>query len=231
MIPWLIVAALITVLLIWLISRLLDVCEAASPANWGSRGKNRLAGLVRLFCRHVHGLRSAPLPLPAQGPVVVASNHISGLDPLLLIASSPRPLRFLIAREQYQRFGLNWVFRLAGCIPVDRESRPDRALREALRALESGEALAVFPHGRIHLDTDPPRRLKGGAVHLAQRTRAPICPVRIDDVRGAGHTILAVLIPTTARLQAYPLLVCQERDPQICLQELATMLETPQPME
>lgn len=225
MIGW--IWLLAVVCLLWLGYRFLRACEAAAPADWGSPGRNRLAGLIVRFCRRVHHFQYAPLPLPAAGAVVVASNHMSGLDPLLLIAASPRPLRFLIAREQYQRFGLNWVFRLAGCIPVDRQGRPERALREALRALAEGEVVAVFPHGKIHLDSDPPRPLKGGVARLAHKSGAPVCAVRLDDVRGAGHTLLAVLLPSTARLRAHPLLDCNGLSHTACLAQIAAVIEAP----
>lgn len=213
----------------WGSYRFLRACEASCPTDWGSRGMNRLVGLTVIFCRVVHRFRPQPLPLPDTGAVLVAANHMSGLDPLLLIAASPRPLRFLIAREQYQRFGLNWIFRHAGCIPVDRQGKPERALREALRALAMGDVIAVFPHGTIHLDRDPPRKLKGGVVRLAHKSGAVICPVRLDDVDGAGHTVRAVLIPSKARLKALPLLDCHDLEHDECLLQLAKLIETPQP--
>ncbi len=212
-------------LLLWLLWRLLQRCVAASPADWGGRWPNCLVGLTALFCRHFHRLPSTQLPLPAQGPVVVASNHVSGLDPLLLIAASPRPLRFLIAREEYERFGLTWLFRLAGCIPVDRGGRPERALREALRALADGEVIALFPHGGIHLDSDPPRRIKGGAVRLALRAACPILPLCVEGVRGEGHTLLAVLLRSWAQIRVFPLLDCRERSERDCLHDLAEILQ------
>ena len=220
---WLAVAFVI--LLIFLTPRFLLACENASTADWGSRKVNRIAGFIYLLCKHLHHLQSDPLPIPESGGALVASNHISGLDPFLLIAASPRPLRFLIAREQYERFGLNWLFRLAKCIPVDREGRPERALREALTALEQGDVVAVFPHGKIHLDSDPPRKLKGGVVRLAQRTDSLIFPVRIDDVRGAGHTILAVVIPSYSRLKVFPAIDCSVMEHEECLSRLASLIE------
>jgi len=214
------------ILLIFLAPRFFQTCENVSTADWGSRKVNRIAGFIYLLCKHLHHLQFDPLPLPKTGGALVASNHISGLDPFLLIAASPRPLRFLIAREQYQRFGLNWLFRLARCIPVDREGRPERALREALTALEQGDVVAVFPHGKIHLDSDPPRKLKGGVVRLAQRTDSPIFPVRIDDVRGAGHTVLAVVIPSYSRLKAFPAIDCSVMEHEECLIRLASLIES-----
>ncbi|WP_455198425.1 lysophospholipid acyltransferase family protein [Kaarinaea lacus] len=203
----------------------LRACENASPADWGSRKINRIAGFIYLLCKHLHHFQYEPLPLPDHGGAVVASNHMSGLDPFLLIAASPRPLRFLIAREEYERPGLRWLFRLARCIPVDRQGRPERALREALTALDAGDVVALFPHGKIHLDTDPPRKLKGGVVRLAQRAGCDIYPARLDDVRGAGHTALAVFIPSYSKLRAYPPLNCSDLDHDACLDQLASLIE------
>ena len=129
-----------------------------------------------LFCRYVHRFEYQLIPLPEQGGALLACNHISGLDPFLLIAASPRPLRFMIAREEYERFGLRWLFRRAHCIPVDRECQPERALREALRALDAGEVVAVFPQGGIHLESQGHRKLKGGVVRLAQKSACSIYP-------------------------------------------------------
>lgn len=210
---------------LWLLWRFLRYCEAASPADWGGHWANRLVGLTALFCRHFHRLPPTLLPLPAQGPMVVASNHISGLDPLLLIATSPRPLRFLIAREEYERLGLTWLFRLAQCIPVDRHGRPERALREALRVLDAGEVVALFPHGGIHLPSDPPRRIKGGAVRLAQRAACPILPLRVSGVRGAGQTLLAVVRRSHARIDVFPVMDCQDESERECLHALSETLQ------
>ena len=207
-----------------LIYSLLRSLETFSAADWGSRKVNRIAGFISLFCRYLHGFQFEPLPLPSTGGALVASNHMSGLDPFLLIAASPRPLRFLIAREQYERFGMSWLFRLGKCIPVDRDKRPERALREALMALEQGDVVAVFPHGGIHLDSDPPRKLKGGVIFLAQKAHCSIYPVRVDDVRGAGHTALALLIPSNSSLKAFPALDCDGSDQGDCLDKLTSVL-------
>src|SRR5256885_14840346 len=153
---------LLIVLVGWLLRRALAICEAANEADWGGRWLNRLDGLNRIFCRRVHGLSNERLALPASGPVLLASNHSSGLDPLLLIAASRRPLRFVIAREQYERWWLRWLFRAIGCIPIDREREPRAAMYAARRALAAGEIVALFPQGRIYLDDEPPAPLRRG---------------------------------------------------------------------
>jgi 1-acyl-sn-glycerol-3-phosphate acyltransferase len=209
------------ILLLWRLARL---CAEACSADWGGTLNNHIAGFVVLFCRHVHRLEFQRIPLPEQSGAVVAANHISGLDPFLLIAASPRPLRFLIAREEYERFGLQWLFRRAQCIPVDRERQPERALREALRALDAGEVVAMFPQGGIHLPINGHRKLKGGVVRLAHISGCPIYPVRVDDVRGAGHTVRAVFFPSQAKLQLAPVLLCEGEDHHANLLELTRRL-------
>jgi 1-acyl-sn-glycerol-3-phosphate acyltransferase len=191
---------LLALFLFWLNGR----CRDANGADWGSFWLNRLDGLNRLFCHHYHRLESLPVPLPRIGGAILVSNHISGLDPLLMIASCDRPLRFLIAREQYQRFGMQWLFRAVGCIPVDRQNSPEKALRQALKALGQGEVIALFPHGKIHLDSDPPRKIKPGAARLAARTQLPLIALRISGVAAQGEVMRPVFLRGRAviKLQA-----------------------------
>ena len=198
-------------------------CLAQRRADWGSGWLNALDGLVRMFCRRYHRVNSAVLDLPERGGAIVVANHVSGLDPFLVVAASLRPVRFLIAREQYERFGLRWLFRAVGCIPVDRGQRPERALREALRALQNGEVVVLFPHGGIHAD-DTPALLKGGVVKLAHKSDCMIHPLHIEGVRGAGHTLLAVLWRSQARLRIFPPLSCTQVEHRECLQRISKLL-------
>lgn len=206
--------------------RLIAACEAANVADWGGKWINRLDGLNRIFCRRFHRLElAAPLPLPARGPALVAANHVSGLDPLLLIAASPRPLRFLIAREQYRRWWLKWLFDAIGCIPIARASNARQALAQARAALERGEIVALFPHGGMHLDHEPAVPLKRGVVLLAELTGAHIFPVRVEGIRGQGLTVPAVLLRSRARLRGFPPLDTAGESPEELLARLARLLD------
>ncbi|MDT8311251.1 MAG: lysophospholipid acyltransferase family protein [Methylophaga sp.] len=189
---------LLPLLIIWLMGLLF------AGADWGGPQVNWLDGWIRILCRSLHGLGKQRIDLPEQGPAIVVANHISGLDPLLLIAASKRPLRFLIAREEYQRFGMQWLFRAAGCIPVDRDGRSEKSLRQALKALQQDDVIAIFPHGRIHLDGDPPRQLKAGFARLAAWSDAPIVAVRIDGVTAQGKVLSAPFIPSKVLLTVAP---------------------------
>ncbi|MHB8624260.1 MAG: lysophospholipid acyltransferase family protein [Sulfuricaulis sp.] len=224
---WLISLMLAVIIVGWFWRRLMHLCDLAHVADWGNRWLNRLDGLNRIFCRRFHHLQREPLKLPPIGGVLLASNHISGLDPLLLIACSPRPLRFLIAREQYDRWWLTWLFQAVGCIPVERAHNPRAALVAARQILERGEVVALFPHGRIHLDHQEPAPLKRGVVLLARKTGAPIYPVRIEGVRGQGLTVSAVFIPSHARVRAFAPMHCDAHPVERCLEKLWGILAPP----
>ncbi len=213
---------LVLLVLCW---RLLKILDRANSVDWGVGWLNRVDGFLRIFCHRYHRLSYEPLALPESGPALVASNHISGLDPLLLVAASKRPLRFLIAMEQYNRFGLKWIFHAAGCIPVDRSGRPELAFREALRALAAGEVVAVFPHGGIHLESDPPRPLKAGVIRLAQMAECTIHPVRLDGIAGKGHVLPAVVIRGHAKMKNLPPIYCEHMTVKQCLQQLSGYLD------
>lgn len=197
---------------------------AFSRADWGNSWLNALDGLNRIFCHRFHRMRSTHVPLPARGPALVVANHISGLDPLLMIAACHRPLHFLIAREQYERFGLRWLFRAVGCIPVERGGNTKPALAAARQALERGEVIALFPQGRIHLAHEPPVQLKPGIAHLAKFSKAPVYPLFIEGIRGVGHTVGAVFLRSHARITILPPLYYEESRPERMLEFLEQQL-------
>lgn len=202
----------------------------AARVDWGGSTVNWIDGLVRLLCKYLHNLSPTEILLPQTGAAIVVANHVSGLDPFLLIAASKRPLRFLIAREEYERPILNYLFKAAGCIPVDRDGKPELALRQALRALQDGEVVAIFPHGKIHLDSDPPRKIKGGVARLSAWSQAPIYPVRIDGVGAEGHVAIAPIIPSHVILTMNELINCQSGQLKKSLAEITLAIETPAKM-
>lgn len=182
--------------------------RAHEGTDWGRPWLNRLDGINRWWCRRFHRLQSEPLPLPASGPALVVANHVSGVDPLLMIAASNRPLRFIIAREQYERWYLRGLFRAIGCIPIGRRGGHRDALAAARAALAAGEVVALFPSGGITRRDEEVVALKPGVAILAEQSGAPVIPVRIDGVGGHGFTVAAVFIRSRARLKSYPPIGC-----------------------
>ncbi len=186
----------------WLARWAIRHCDRANGADWGNKWLNRLDGLNRIFCRRFHRLQADTIQLPANGGALLAANHVSGLDPLLMIAACSRPLRFMIATEEYHRWWLKWLVRTIGCIPVDRTGKPEKAFQAALRALDADEVIGVFPQGRIRHPGEAPVALKRGVVALAHLAEVPIVPLHISGIRGAGHIIIALFLRSTARIEA-----------------------------
>ena len=221
--------ALFVIALGFLAFRLVRLGDRAQVADWGHRWLNFLDGLNRLFCRHYHRLRKRRLHLPPTGAALVVANHISGLDPLLMLAVSPRPLRFIIAREQYERWWLRWLFRALGCIPVERGANSRVALTHARRALAAGEVVALFPFGGIHLEHHGPGKLRRGIQHLARASGAPVYPLRLSGIRGLGMVVASVFLRSRARIRFLPVLYYDEREPDRLLTDLTVLLSNRRP--
>jgi 1-acyl-sn-glycerol-3-phosphate acyltransferase len=113
--------------------------------------------------------------VPARGPVVLAANHESILDPLFLATVTPRPIRFLTKAELFRSPVLAPILRGLGGIPVRREGDLGRAADASLQALERGEAVAVFPQATCLPYRE--RRFQRGAARLALAAGAPLVPV------------------------------------------------------
>jgi 1-acyl-sn-glycerol-3-phosphate acyltransferase len=118
--------------------------------------------------------------IPVDGPVILASNHTSYLDPLALAylgLQRKRRTRFLAKDELFTKAGLGFVLRGAHQIPVARGTAGAAgSLVAAEDALRAGECVAVFPEGTISLDLDPMVG-KTGTARVAAATGAPIVPV------------------------------------------------------
>ncbi len=118
--------------------------------------------------------------IPTRGPTLLASNHVSYLDPLTLawVADGRgRHVRFLAKVELFEKKGLGTLLRAAHQIPVQR-GKVDAAdaLQAAVVALEQGECVAVFPEGTISQDLEPMVG-KSGTARLAHRAGVGIVPV------------------------------------------------------
>jgi len=185
---------LLLIIFVWLTGRRL------SRTDWGINWVNWFAGWNRFYCRWFHGFKGEKINLP-DGPLLVISNHISALDPMIMSAACERPLRFLVAKEEFDRPAFNWLLKDAGCIPVDRSGRVEKAFRETIRQLEKGEVVALFPHGGMHKDSDPHKPLKRGVFKLAEMMNCPIVVVRLTGIRFPGSTILSLILPGRVKLK------------------------------
>jgi 1-acyl-sn-glycerol-3-phosphate acyltransferase len=117
--------------------------------------------------------------VPPEGPLVVAANHVSYLDPLALGAVFPRPIRYLMMRAYYDPWYLRWFCAPMGAIPVDvKAPTKTGALKGALRVLDRGGVVGIFPEGRRGRD-GALQPFERGVELLALRGRAPVVPAFI----------------------------------------------------
>ncbi|HWG90728.1 MAG TPA: lysophospholipid acyltransferase family protein [Candidatus Thermoplasmatota archaeon] len=145
-------------------------------AGWFYRGVYRtirrpLVASIRLHGRGVENF-------PRTGPAIVASNHYTYADPVLLAAITPRPYTFLAKSGLFKYRLSNWFFRSSNCLPVYRgKGEGNEATLLASRGiLERGGLVAIYPEAT----RAPPGEMlpgKTGAVRLALETGAPIVPV------------------------------------------------------
>jgi len=118
--------------------------------------------------------------IPVRGPVILASNHVSYLDPLVVAYVADRrhrKVRFLAKAELFDKRGFGPLLRQIHQIPVQRDSSSAAgSLEYAIEALGRGECVAVFPEGTISLDLEPMAG-KSGTARLAAATGVPVTPV------------------------------------------------------
>ncbi len=129
---------------------------------------------------------------PEHGPAIIVANHTSPADPLLLwirhFSQFRKPrlrvIGYMMAKEYYTRGGLlTWICKAMECIPVERNGQDMAPIKEALRRLQAGHLLGLFPEGGINIES-PNERLRAGEVGvawLALRSKAPVIPVFISD--------------------------------------------------
>jgi len=86
--------------------------------------------------------------MPSQGAVLMLGNHISWLDWALIQIASPRPVRFVMDKQIYQKWYLTWFLDLFGVIPISKSSSKD-ALVAINQCLQQGEVVCLFPEGSI----------------------------------------------------------------------------------
>jgi 1-acyl-sn-glycerol-3-phosphate acyltransferase len=131
--------------------------------------------ILRIFARVFLRLKvEGRENLPKQGGFILASNHASSLDPLLLTAAMPRCIRWLVIYEYYDLWYLKWIVRQMRFIRIK-----GNLSKEAFRSLLRGEVVGIFPEGRRCWDgkLGPAR---AGVAALARGTSCPVVPVGIS---------------------------------------------------
>ena len=137
------------------------------------------AQVRRVFSDWVHAVYQLEVVgadrLPVSGPAVVAPNHASVLDGIVLGAALSRELRFLAKAELWRSRLLAWMLDGLDAIRIKRGCGDHLALARMQQALDAGQAVVIFPQGAIRGD----RVWHRGAARVALATGAPLVPVRL----------------------------------------------------
>ena len=122
--------------------------------------------------------------IPTEGPVILASNHVSNLDGVILgawlVPVIPRRIHWLGKKEMFDWPVIGYIARNGGVHPVDRGGADLESFRLAQRILEGGGVLLIFPEGTRSRDGRL-QEARDGLAMLALRTGAPIVPIGIAD--------------------------------------------------
>jgi len=118
--------------------------------------------------------------LPAEGPFIVAPNHYSEIDPVVMgvaVWKLGRTPRFLAKASLFRIPVLGFYLRKTGQIPVEREARGNSAIDAAHQLMNSGQGVIVYPEGTLTRQPELwPMRGKSGAIRMALETGIPLYP-------------------------------------------------------
>jgi 1-acyl-sn-glycerol-3-phosphate acyltransferase len=187
-----------------------DSYRIITPDRFWGFWRLLLQRLITFFFRmRVYGAEH----VPRTGPAVIASNHIAGIDVVVLGVASPRTLRYMAKAElfTYNR-ALTWMLRHAGAFAVRRGESDLEALRLARRVLRAGHPLGVFCEG-TRQPSEAIGRVQPGAALIALAEGAPIVPAVIQGTifikQSLRHPVTVMFGPplavaqTAQRGQAY----------------------------
>jgi len=144
-----------------------------NPYYWIGYHLSRLIGQLFFRLRIIHRER-----MIQTGPVILAMNHQSYLDPPLAGVTCDRAIYFLAKRTLIDVPVLGWLLPKLNVIPVNQEGIDRSALKALIRVLKSGNAALVFPEGARTLDGDLQPAQPGLGLVVA-KTLAPVVPMRI----------------------------------------------------
>ncbi len=135
--------------------------------------------MARVLLQALFGLRvEGAEKIPLEGPVILASNHMSFLDPVVMGVACPRVVSYMSRDDVFKYPILHWLLPRLYAIPVARGTGDLAAIKAAIRVLKSGMAFGIFPEGR-RSRTGHIEPFKIGTAAIALRTGARIVPAAI----------------------------------------------------
>ena len=139
--------------------------------------------LVRsLYRLRLHGIEKH---VPDEGPALIVCNHVSYLDALILSASIPRPVRFVMYYKIFNIPVMRWIFRTGKAIPIAGAKEDPEVMRRAFEevdaALADGQIVGIFPEGALTRD-GAIAPFKGGVGKILERRPVPVVPMALKNM-------------------------------------------------
>lgn len=126
--------------------------------------------------------------IPTEGAAILVCNHVSFIDAVLLMAASPRPIRFIMDHRIFATPVLGWMFRLLKAIPIAPQKEDptvyERAFEQARAVLADGDLLCIFPEGAITKDGRL-GEFKGGIMKILETHPVPVVPMALHNLWGS----------------------------------------------
>ncbi|MBO9537531.1 MFS transporter [Herbaspirillum sp.] len=123
-----------------------------------------------------------------QGAGVIVCNHVSYVDAIVIMAASPRPIRFVMDHRIFKIPVLSWVFRTARAIPIAPVKEDpwltEKAFVDIAQALHEGELVCIFPEGKLTSDGEI-NPFRGGVQKILARTPVPVLPMALRGLWGS----------------------------------------------
>ena len=136
--------------------------------------------IVKPFFMLIHGTKYVGLDnIPKTGPVILAGNHTGNTDALLMLGGPKRIVHMMAKKELFKTKFTNAFFKSMACISVDRSIHDENAKSEAIKVLNDGGLIGIFPEGTVNKTNDIIMPFKYGAVSFAKKTGAYIVPFSI----------------------------------------------------
>jgi 1-acyl-sn-glycerol-3-phosphate acyltransferase len=141
--------------------------------------------LIHSFYRvHKRGVEH----IPHDGAALIVCNHVSFVDPVILMAVSPRPIRFVMDHRIFRTPIISFIFRHSRAIPIapakEDPAMMERAFEEAAKALADGELVGIFPEGRI-TDTGELYPFRPGVTRILEDNPVPVIPLALQGLWGS----------------------------------------------
>jgi len=126
--------------------------------------------------------------IPTEGAAILVCNHVAFVDPVLLMAASPRPIYFIMDHQIFKTPVLGWFFRLAGAIPIAPQREDpviyEQAFARARKVLDGGDLVCIFPEGGLTRDGQL-GEFKGGVMKLLESNPVPVIPLALQNLWGS----------------------------------------------